>query len=196
MELLFGSFNQGKVREIQAFLGSDFTVRTCADFTGIAEADETGSTLPENARIKAVAYHAATGLPCFADDSGLEVDALSGAPGVHSAYYAGPQKSPSDNIAKLLTELQGVANRAAHFRTVIVYVDQAGTEQVFEGVLRGVITQAPRGGGGFGYDPVFELPMLGKTLAELSLEHKNSISHRGVALAKLKAFLQTVSRKA
>lgn len=192
MELLFGSFNPGKVREIQALLGQDFVVRSCADFEGLAEAEETGSTLPDNARIKALAYHAATGLPCFADDSGLEVDALGGAPGVHSAYYAGPQKSAADNMAKLLHALKGVASRGAQFRTVIALAGFGKDEHLFEGVLRGHIAEAPRGSEGFGYDPVFEVPGLGLTLAQLPLERKNAISHRAQALAQLKAFLQNM----
>jgi XTP/dITP diphosphohydrolase len=146
---------------------------------------ETGESLAENALLKARAVHAATGLPALADDTGLEVDALGGEPGVHSARFAGPDASYQQNVRALVDAMQGRANRRARFRTVIAVV--SGSEEIIaEGELRGSIIDVPRGSRGFGYDPIFELED-GRTLAELSEEEKNQISHRGRAIRALAA---------
>lgn len=156
--------------------------------TDVPDVEETGSTLLENARLKAAALCTATGTAALADDTGLEVDALGGAPGVHSARYAGPRATYADNVARLLAELDagGRATRTARFRTVLVLVEPSGAETVAEGVVEGVIADAPRGDAGFGYDPVF-VPAGGggATFAEMTLAEKRRISHRGRALAAM-----------
>jgi XTP/dITP diphosphohydrolase len=147
------------------------------------EVEETEPTLEGNARLKARAVAAATELPALSDDTGLEVDALGGAPGVHTARYSGPNATYEDNVVKLLADLEGVDDRRARFRTVIALVTPGGEELVAEGVLDGSIGSVPRGGGGFGYDPVFVVD--DRTLAELSSAEKHSISHRARALRAL-----------
>lgn len=180
-ELVLCTGNPGKVREMQAALPPGVLVRSLADVGIDAELPETGRTLEANALQKAWHVHRITGMACLADDTGLEVDALDGAPGVHSARFAGEAKDPAANMALLLERLRGVEGRGARFRTVLAYVD--GTEErVFEGEVRGAITEAPRGSGGFGYDPVFLPEMSELTFAELPLEKKNAISHRGRAM--------------
>nr|MBP9080787.1 RdgB/HAM1 family non-canonical purine NTP pyrophosphatase [Flavobacteriales bacterium] len=149
---------------------------------------ETGHTFAANALQKARFAFERTGMPCIADDSGLEVDALNGAPGVYSARYAGQAKDDRANMAKLLHELGGVTNRKARFRTVIALIDASG-EHLFEGEVRGTITTEPRGANGFGYDPVFLPEMSELTFAELDPVRKNAISHRGHAVWKLVRFL-------
>jgi XTP/dITP diphosphohydrolase len=144
---------------------------------------ETGATLEANAEQKARFVFERTGLPCIADDTGLEVAALNGAPGVISARYAGEAKDPVANMHKLLSELLGMEDRRARFRTVIAYVDAEGT-RLFEGMVEGTITDTPRGNGGFGYDPVFLPHMSDLTFAELDAKRKNAISHRGQAVWK------------
>ena len=153
----------------------------------VADVAETGDTLEENALLKARALCAATGSSALADDTGLFVDALDGRPGVRSARYAGVDAVDADNVARLLGELEGVAApRRARFRTVIAVVDPDGREVVVEGVLEGAVVLAPRGAGGFGYDPVFEPDDTpGRTLAELAPEEKNVVSHRARALGAL-----------
>ena len=159
------------------------------DALGVESPEETGLTFVENALIKARAACAATGLPALADDSGVVVDALGGAPGVRSARYAGAGASDADNVAKLLEALAEVAprERGAAFVCSIVYLRHARDPCpiVCEGVWRGRILEAPRGSGGFGYDPVFFIEVLGRTAAELSRTDKNAVSHRGQALAQL-----------
>jgi XTP/dITP diphosphohydrolase len=147
------------------------------------EVEETEPTLEGNARLKARAVAAATELPALSDDTGLEVDALGGAPGVHTARYSGPNATYEDNVVKLLADLEGVDDRRARFRTVIALVTPGGEELVAEGVLDGSIGSVPRGSGGFGYDPVFVVD--DRTLAELSSAEKHSISHRARALRAL-----------
>jgi XTP/dITP diphosphohydrolase len=143
--------------------------------------------LEENALLKARAVMEAVGLPAVADDTGLEVAALAGRPGVETARYAGPDASYSDNVRRLLEELEGVADRSARFRTVIALVMPDGAELVAEGALDGVIAAEPRGSGGFGYDPVFEVE--GRTLSEMGVETKNMLSHRARALQTLAGML-------
>lgn len=152
---------------------------------------ETAATIEGNALLKAKAIAGKSDTNCFADDSGLLVDALNGAPGVYSARYAGEQKNDRDNIDKLLRELEGVENRKAHFKTVMALVLN-GKEYLFEGIVKGSIIKELRGSNGFGYDPVFMPDGSSKTFAEMSLEEKNTISHRKIALKKLLDFLETV----
>lgn len=192
MRLVLATFNRGKARELQALLAlADLELVPLADWPGAVAPHEHGATLLENARIKALAALARTGVASLADDTGLEVDALLGAPGVHSARFAGAGASDAANIERLLRELAHTppAQRTARFRTVCVVVSPDGRERVAEGVLEGRIALAGRGSGGFGYDPVFELPD-GRMLAELSDAQKNAISHRGSAAKALAAQLR------
>lgn len=158
-------------------------------FTG--EIAETAVTIEGNALLKAKTIAEKFDTSCFADDSGLLVDALNGAPGVYSARYAGEQKNDKDNIDKLLFELKDLDNRKAHFKTVMALILE-GKEYLFEGTVNGTITRDLRGSNGFGYDPVFIPDGSSKTFAEMSLEEKNSLSHRKIALKKLLDFLETV----
>lgn len=181
--LVVASKNPDKIAEVEAVLSGLDLVGEVVRGLEWPDVDETEDTLEGNARLKARAVAAATGLPALADDTGLEVDALGGAPGVWSARYAGPEASYQDNVSKLLVELSGSKNRSARFRTVMAVVTPDGTELVAEGSVDGRITTAPRGQGGFGYDPVFEVD--GHTLAELTPDEKNRISHRARALHAL-----------
>jgi len=155
---------------------------------------EDGATLEANALKKARAGAAASGMSALADDTGLFVDALGGEPGIHSARYAGPEGDPVANCGKLLTALGGVPSggRGASFRCVVALVSPTGEERVFEGVCRGRITEAPRGDAGFGYDPLFEVPEVGRTFAEMQEQEKHGWSHRGRALDRLRRFLGTL----
>ena len=187
MDFVLATFNRDKARELVPLLaGAGVTLRTLADFPGATAPEEDAATLLDNARIKARAALALTGLPSIADDTGLEVDALDGAPGVHSARFAGPGAIYDDNVRLLLARLAGVpgARRTARFRTVCVAAFPDGRETIGEGTLEGRIADAPRGNEGFGYDPVFELPD-GRTLAELPAAEKNAISHRSRAVHDL-----------
>ncbi|QYM93717.1 XTP/dITP diphosphatase [Dickeya zeae] len=181
--------NAGKVRELAGLL-ADFGLDVVAQTTlGVNSAEETGLTFIENAILKARHAARATGLPAIADDSGLAVNALGGAPGIYSARYAGEDASDQQNLDKLLAVLDNVPDeqRQASFHCVLVYLRHADdpTPLVCHGSWQGVITRAPAGEGGFGYDPVFFVPQLGKTAAELSREEKNAHSHRGQALRQL-----------
>lgn len=186
--IFFGTGNRKKIGEILQILGDTFEVKNFGDLAEIPEVEETESTLQGNARLKAEAFFQLTGLPCFADDTGLEVEALNGAPGVYSARYAGPEGDAQRNMEKLLGALSGESNRKAAFRTVIAWYD--GSEiQYFEGKLAGEIIDTPRGTNGFGYDPIFVPEGYTQTLAELSADEKNKISHRGIAVRKFAAYL-------
>lgn len=191
--LLIGTHNAGKTKEIGDLLcGSGFAVINLKEFPAILPAEETGETLEENAILKAQAYAKETGLLTLSDDSGLEVESLGGAPGVYSARFAGEGCSYEDNNRLLLEKLAGVekSKRKARFRSVIAIYDPESGESAFvEGVLEGEISESLIGKNGFGYDPVFYVPVLNKTLAELSLEEKNKISHRSQALQKAKRVL-------
>lgn len=177
--------NPGKIREIARLLdGLGIEVVAQSEF-GVADADETGATFAENSLIKARHAVAATGLPAIADDSGLAVDALGGAPGVYSARYAGPDGDDEANNDKLLAALEGEVDRGAAFHCVATYVEPGGEPLVAEGEWRGSILDARQGDGGFGYDPLFFVPDCGCSSAELSHEQKNQRSHRGQALRKL-----------
>jgi len=187
-KLVLASNNPGKLREFQTMLAPlGFEVVTQSQL-GIAEAEEPHCTFIENALAKARHASRASGLPALADDSGICVDALGGAPGVISARYAGDNpKSDAANNAKLLNDMDGVADRRAHYYCVLVFVRHADDPQpiIAEGEWHGEIAAAERGDGGFGYDPLFWLPALGKMSAELSHDEKHAISHRGLALKVL-----------
>ena len=189
MEVVLASSNPGKLAELKARLEPAGLRVVPQDAFGVEPPEETGLTFVENALIKARAACAATGLPALADDSGIVVDALAGAPGVRSARYAGPGASDDDNVARLLEALRGVApaERGAAFVCAIVWLRHARDPCpiVCEGIWEGRVLDAPRGDGGFGYDPVFFLEALGRTAAELSRAEKNAVSHRGQALAQL-----------
>jgi len=191
-KLLIATNNRGKLREYATLLaGLPLALVSLAD-VGISDAvEEDGATFEENARIKARAYCALSGLPTLADDSGLEVDALGGAPGVYSARYAGAGADDAARYRKLLEALKDVpaGRRTARFRCAIALALPDGTEVVAEGSCEGVIGRAPRGQHGFGYDPVFYMPALGLTMAELSPEVKDRVSHRARALMRMKPAL-------
>jgi XTP/dITP diphosphohydrolase len=181
--LVVASKNPDKIREIEEVLGQTGLAGEIVRGLDWPDVEETGATIEENAVLKARAVVAVVGLPVVADDTGLEVEALGGAPGVRTARYAGPLASYRDNVARLLREMAGVENRNATFRTTVALAMPDGSELVVEGSLNGVITTAPRGGGGFGYDPVFEVD--GRTLAEMGLSEKSTLSHRARALQAL-----------
>jgi XTP/dITP diphosphohydrolase len=185
--LVVASKNRDKIGEIEAVLGELGLVGEIVRGLDWPHVDETGATLEENALLKARAVMETVGLPAVADDTGLEVAALGGAPGVETARYAGADASYSDNVRRLLRELEGVEQRDARFRTVVALVMPDGEEVVAEGVLDGFIAAAPRGNGGFGYDPVFEVD--GITLSEMGVEKKNTLSHRAKALQSLAEML-------
>lgn len=188
-KIIFATGNRNKLSEISAVLGNRYALVTPAD-EGIEEdIPETSETIEGNASQKARYIWNKTGITCFADDTGLEVESLGGAPGVYSARYAGSDKNSDANIRKLLHELEGKENRKARFRTVISLIEN-GREHLFEGILEGKITTGRSGDGGFGYDPVFMPEGFSMTLAEMTLEEKNRISHRGKATGKLDRFLQ------
>lgn len=185
MQLLLATRNKDKIKEIrQALVDLPLTILTCDDFLDIPEIEETGATLEENAVLKAKGIYEHSGFPALADDSGLEVDYLNGAPGIYSSRYAGPGCTYDDNNRKLLQELNGVPaeKRTAHFRTVIAIAWSVSEIDVIEGRVEGVIAFENTGNSGFGYDPVFYYPPVGKTFAQMTLDEKNGVSHRGRAL--------------
>lgn len=188
MRIVFATGNPGKLREAAEILGEGFELVTPAQVGITEDIPETGTTISVNSRQKADYIYERTGLDCFADDTGLEVDALGGAPGVETARYAGPQKCPADNIAKLLREMSGQTERTARFRTSVTLI-LGGQHYFFDGVMEGKIGLQPYGKGGFGYDPVFIPAGYDVTAAQLTEEEKNAISHRGKALRAMAAFL-------
>lgn len=189
-EIIFASANRHKVIEVQKILGPDFHVILPTDLGFDGEIPETHGTIFENSVQKAQFIWDMFHKPCFADDTGLEVDALGGAPGVYSARYAGTPKNMERNIEKLLHELSGVPEdrRTAHFHTVVTYIKD-GKATCFDGWCYGRINSAPVCKESFGYDPVFVVDGYDKTMAEMTIEEKNSVSHRGEAMAKLVDFL-------
>jgi XTP/dITP diphosphohydrolase len=195
MRVVFATRNRGKLRELVPLfeeLGLGLDLVTIDTIAPDAELREDALTFEENALAKARQAAAATGLPALADDSGLEADALGGAPGVHSARYAGPGATDAANNAKLLEALRGVPpeRRGARYRCVAAFVDPArGLELTRAGACEGRLLEAPRGAGGFGYDPLFELPGRGLTMAEIHLDEKNRLSHRAAAFRALAAAL-------
>lgn len=193
IHLLLGTNNQGKVAEYLAFLEALPLVLVTPSQAGIMTApEETGGTFEENALLKARYYAERSGLLTLADDSGLEVDALNGGPGIYSARYGGPGASDADRVEKLLKALEPVPweQRTAKFRCVVALVSPDGTEDTFHGAREGYVTLEARGNNGFGYDPVFFLPTLGQTMAELSSKAKNQLSHRAEAACKAVQRLQ------
>ena len=189
IKICFATQNQNKIAEVQLALGQDFQLIGLKEIFCEEELPETQNTLEGNALQKARYVFENYQVPCFADDTGLEVEALRGAPGVLSARYAGPKKNSEENLQLLLRNLGENLNREARFRTVIALVTPAGTFQ-FEGYLRGTITTKKIGTGGFGYDPIFKPHGFSKTLGEMSMEEKNQISHRAMAIQKLIHFLK------
>lgn len=184
MQIVLATHNRGKMKEMSSILAHlPVNLLTLDDFPQIGEIPETGETLKENAFIKAETVHQKTGLPALADDTGLEVDALDGAPGVHSSRYDGETATFEDNCRKMMQEMDGIPaeERTARFHTVIAFVSDSGNEWT-EGMVEGRILEKKQGDGGFGYDPLFYYPPLKKTFAELNSEQKNNISHRGKAL--------------
>lgn len=188
MELIFATNNKHKIREISDLLDNRFNILGLADVSITDDIPEDADNLADNALYKARYVHERTGMNVFADDTGLEVNALNGAPGVHSARYAGADRNPDDNIIKLLKQLEGITNRKARFRTVIALIFN-NREYLFEGKVEGKIIQKRKGTGGFGYDPVFIAKGYDNTFAEIPLSEKNKISHRAQAMKKLLEFL-------
>lgn len=192
-ELVVATRNRGKLKELQALLGGVVdTVRCAVDFPSFSETIEDGLTFQENALKKAREAMLFTGLPALADDSGLVVDALDGRPGVYSARFAGEDADDAANNRRLLEELNNVpaGQRQAAFVCVLAFVTPDGVEQVFSGRVGGNILTLSRGAGGFGYDPLFLVDGFNQTMAELPLQEKNKISHRGQALQHFRAFLE------
>lgn len=192
MKLVFATGNQNKLKEVKAMLPKGITLLSLKDIDSEDDIPETGATVAENASIKARYVSDKFGMDCFADDTGLEVEALGGRPGVYSARYAGPACDPADNILKLLTELKGETNRKARFITVIA-LRLGEKEYLLEGIVNGRITESVSGTGGFGYDPVFVPDGYTQTFAEMTSEEKNNISHRGIAVKELVAFLSKIN---
>lgn len=188
MELVFATNNLHKLTEIRELLNERFEVKSLAEIGCYEEIPEDHHSLEENASQKSWYVYNRYGKNCFADDTGLEVEALGGEPGVFSARYAGPGKDPDDNINKLLARLAEIKNRKARFRTVISLVAE-GKEYLFEGIAEGTILTEKKGSKGFGYDPVFCPDGFTSTFAEMDLNTKNKISHRGMAFEKLVNYL-------
>ena len=188
MQLVFASNNKNKIKEIQALVSDTIQIISLEDIGCTEDIPETAETIEGNAILKANYITSNYGYNCFADDTGLEVEALNGAPGVYSARYTGEQKDANDNMNKLLSELKDKTNRNANFKTVIC-LNLNGTQQFFTGIINGKIIDKKIGTNGFGYDPIFIAEGHQKTFAQLTLEEKANISHRGIAVAQLIAFL-------
>ncbi len=188
MKIVFASNNKNKVQEIQNQVPESIQIVTLEEIGCFEDIEETGTTLEENAIIKANYVTEKYNLPCFADDTGLEIEALNGEPGVYSARYAGEEKNSEANMQKVLENLNGVSNRKAKFKTVIA-LNINNEQYLFTGTVEGEIRNEQKGTNGFGYDPIFEPEYLGKTFAEMTLEDKNKMSHRGRAVEKLIEFL-------
>ena len=192
MKIVFASNNEHKVRELQQIVGTHHQLISLAEIGITEDIPEPYETLEENALAKAQFVFQRTGFAAFADDTGLEVNALNGQPGVYSARYAGPQRNANDNMKKLLQSLENQEDRSAQFRTVIAWGNPQGENQLFEGIVRGEILHAPIGHEGFGYDPIFCPETYTESFAQLSASQKNSISHRGRAVQKFIQFLNTL----
>lgn len=188
MKIIFASNNKNKVQEIQNQVPKSIQIVTLEEIGCTEDIAETGSTLEENAIIKANYITEKYGLPCFADDTGLEIDALNGEPGVYSARYAGEDKNADKNMELILQKLHNINNRKAQFKTIIA-LNINNEQHLFTGIVEGEIRNKKIGTNGFGYDPIFEPENLGKTFAEMTLEEKNKLSHRGRAVEKLIDFL-------
>ncbi|MCC6182574.1 MAG: non-canonical purine NTP diphosphatase [Bacteroidia bacterium] len=188
MKLVFATHNQNKLKEVRALMPKHIEVLSLTDIKWHTEIDETSDTIEGNALLKAQTVFQQTKMPCFADDSGLLVNSLNGAPGVYSARYGGEQKNDQDNIRRLLHELHNITQREAHFKTVMALVLN-NQSYLFEGIVYGKITTEKTGTNGFGYDPVFLPQGSLKTFAEMSAEEKNAMSHRAIAIKKMTDFL-------
>ena len=193
MRLVFASNNKNKILEIQSMLSSHLSIVSLEDIGCFEEIPETADTIEGNAILKANYITEKYGFDCFADDTGLEINALNGRPGVYSAHYAGEQRSAADNMDKVLSELAARSDRTAQFKTVIV-INMMGQQHLFTGTVAGAIALKKVGSRGFGYDPIFIAHGFKNTFAELSLDQKSAISHRGIAVKQLIAFLNE-SRK-
>ncbi|MDR1054442.1 MAG: non-canonical purine NTP diphosphatase [Prevotellaceae bacterium] len=191
MKLIFATNNRHKINEVQKLLDSNFSIVSPADLGCTDDIPENEPTLEGNASEKARYIWNKFHLPCFADDTGLEVEALNGAPGVYSARYAGENKSADENNAKLIAELWGKTNRNARFRCVIALIID-GKEQLFEGIIQGEILNEWAGSEGFGYDPLFRPKGYNCSFAKMTMDEKNSISHRGIAVKKLSDYLNAL----
>jgi XTP/dITP diphosphohydrolase len=189
MKIILATHNPHKREELLALAGNSFEVELLPeDFPDIPE---TGNILEENARIKARFVHERLHLSALADDTGLEVEALDGAPGVYTARFAGENATYEDNCNKLLSKLQGLTNRNARFTTIICFIDRGDKEHVFTGSIEGRITESKRGSNGFGYDPIFEpIEGTGKTFAEMTSQEKNQLSHRARAMRKFLTYME------
>jgi XTP/dITP diphosphohydrolase len=192
MKLVFATNNQHKLKELQAILGEKYELLSLKDIGCFEEIPEEQPTLEGNARQKAEYIYKKFGYSCFADDTGLEIEALNGEPGVYSARYAGEAKDPQTNMDKVLAKLKNEDNRKARFRTVISLVLD-GEEKQFEGIVDGEIIRKKRGDSGFGYDPIFLPAGYNKTFAEMDLSEKNEVSHRARAVQKLVEYLKTLA---
>ena len=188
MKLIFATQNTNKLLEIQDILGDKIELLSLQDMSFNQEIPEIFDTLEENSKIKAETIFEQFGIPCFADDTGLEVEALNGQPGVHSARFAGEHRNSEKNMNLLLEKMKGIDNRKARFRTVISYINSDGMHQ-FEGVSNGQILHNKRGAEGFGYDPIFLPDASNKTFAEMSRSEKNKFSHRARAFEKFRLFI-------
>lgn len=193
LELVFASQNQNKVKEIQGLLPDHVSVKSLKDIACFDDIPEEEPTLEGNALQKAKYIYDKFGVNCFADDTGLEIEALDGAPGVYSARFSGPEKNDDNNIDLVLEKLASQVNRNARFRTVIALILD-GKEYLFEGIVRGEIRKERKGTEGFGYDPIFEPEQFGKTFAEMSLDQKNERSHRSRAINRVSDFLRSIKR--
>jgi len=193
MKLLFATNNPNKLKEVQAKLPK-YEIVSLQELGITEEIPETGSTLEENALIKARYLYQKFQLDCFADDTGLEIESLNNEPGVYTARYAGDEKSAEANMEKVLTKLKGKTNRKARFRTAIALI-QGGNEKIVEGIVYGKIIEEKRGNGGFGYDPIFVADGYDETFAQLSLNIKNKIGHRGLAVNELVEILEGKRKK-
>lgn len=193
LELVFASQNQNKVKEIQGLLPDHVSVKSLKDIACFDDIPEEEPTLEGNALQKAKYIYDKFGVNCFADDTGLEIEALDGAPGVYSARFSGPEKNDDNNIDLVLEKLASQVNRNARFRTVIALILD-GKEYLFEGIVRGEIRKERKGTEGFGYDPIFEPEQFGKTFAEMSLDQKNERSHRSRAINRVSDFLRSIQR--
>lgn len=189
MKLVFASNNKNKIKEIQQLLPETIQVLSLEDIGCLIDIPETADTIEGNAILKADYVTQNYGYPCFADDSGLEIDALNGEPGVYSARYAGSQRNDNDNIDLVLKKLENETNRKANFKTVIC-LNINGEQHLFTGIINGEIITEKIGDNGFGYDPIFKAEGSTQTFAQLTLEEKAGISHRGIAVKQLIAFLR------
>ncbi len=188
MKIVFASNNEHKLQEIQTQVGDEFEILSLQNIGCYEDIAETGLTLDENARLKSKYVRVNYGIDCFADDTGLEIEALNQEPGVYSARYSG-ERNPDRNMDLVLEKMEGIANRRARFRTVISLI-WLGEEYKFEGIVNGLIRTEKTGALGFGYDPIFEPEGYHITFAEMDVAEKNNISHRGMAVKKLVSFLQ------